>query len=346
VSPTYRSGFVSAVMATWLAASSGLVTDKPTGSVLWPGAWLGAASGDVGERILAGHRDNVYALAMAPDGQRLVSASEDGTARVWDWRSGKCLVSLEHDGPVYDAAFSPDGKLLATADGAEQVHIFDAISFRTLHMLRGHTGPVYALAFSPDGRWLATGGGEKDFTCRVWEVPTAKLAATLTGHHGAIYGVAFSSNGVLATSSEDGTVRLWNWQRQDSRVLRGHTSYVYRCRFSPDGRLLASVSHDRTVRLWDAEQGKLRETFGPFRQAVYAVAFENSGQYLACVGEEHRVCILPLSAPGKDASQACGCREEIPGPRDAVYAVFWLGGTKTGTLFYAGGDRKIIIRPR
>lgn len=347
VHPTRRSRLLAAVVImTAVIGYSRTLSDKVSFLAAECKTGAGTDSAKDSERVLEGHTDNIYALALTPDGERLVSASEDGTARIWDWRRGKCLARLDYDGPVYDASFSPDGKLLAVAMGDGQVEIRDADSLRKRFVLTGHVGPVYALAFSPDARWLATGGGEKDFTCRVWDVATGKEAATLTGHDGAIYGVAFSPSGLLATSSEDRTVRLWNWQRKEGRVLRGHTSYVYRCRFSPDGRVLASASHDRTVRLWDVEQGNLRAMLGPFRQAIYAMAFDALGHRLAWVGEEHRVCIGKLLTGPKESGDGFACAEEIRGPRDAVYAVTWFGNARSSTLFFGGGDRKIVIVPK
>ncbi|MCS7160348.1 MAG: WD40 repeat domain-containing protein [Gemmatales bacterium] len=288
-------------------------------------------------RVLTYHRDNIYSIAASPDGRWLVSASEDMTVCVWDWPTGKVMVRLEHDGPVYEASFSPDGRWLATADGDGKVHLFDGRSLLRVRCLEGHTGPVYALAFSPDSRWLATGGGEKDHACRVWEVSTGKSVQTLLGHQDAIYGVAFGANGQLATASGDKTVRLWDWRHGKAQVLQGHTSYVYRCRFSPDARHLATASHDRTVRIWESGTGKLLRTLQISKQPVYAVAFSGDGKWLACAGEEHAVRIWDW--------QNDALLKLLTGPKDAVYAVGWLHLDGREYLVYGGGEMRIHAAP-
>ncbi|MDW7993046.1 MAG: WD40 repeat domain-containing protein [Gemmatales bacterium] len=299
--------------------------------------WVAPKSEPMAQRLFDGHRDNVYSIAASPDGRWIASASEDLTACVWDWKTGRLVARLEHDGPVYEATFSPDGRWLATADGNAKVHLFDAAKFQRVRTLEGHTGPVYALAFSPSSRWLATGGGEKDYVCRVWDVATGKCVQTLRRHQDAIYGVAFASDSVLATSSADKTVCLWDWQRGDARVLQGHTSYVYRCRFSPDGQYLATASHDRTVRVWEWATGKLLRTIQPSKQPVYAVSFSPNARWLACVGEEHAVRIYAWKSEQMP--------KVISDTRDVVYAVAWLQLDGQEYLTYGGGESKVRVVP-
>jgi hypothetical protein len=159
--------------------------------------------------VLQGHADKVWSVAFSPDGARLATASDDGTARVWDTASDKDLaVRTGHAGDVYAVVLSSDGSRLATASLDGTARVWDAPTGKELAVLKGHTSAVHAVAVSPDGTRLATASWDE--TARVWDAATGKELAVLRGQEGAFEVVAFSPDGSrLAAASVKGTARLW-----------------------------------------------------------------------------------------------------------------------------------------
>jgi len=148
-------------------------------------------------------------------------------------------------------------------------------SGQCLHVLKEHSN-LASVAFSPDGKILASGGS--DATIWLWQLATPaaeqldippRRLNPRRGHSSNIRRLAFcpATNGapfLLASVSEDQTVRLWDVQREQCRhVLRGHSQYVLSVAFSPDGTVLASSSFDQTIRLWDVESGQCLRILRP-----------------------------------------------------------------------------------
>jgi WD40 repeat protein len=152
-------------------------------------------------------------VAFSPDGQRLASAGrfpEWATVKIWDPATGQELWALRgHQDPVWSVAFSPDGRIVASASGDKTVRLWEAVSGRERAILRGHTGQVYTVAFAPDGKRLASGSADQ--TVKIWNLASHSDGTTLRGHRGGVTSVAFAPDGQrLASGSYDKTVRLWS----------------------------------------------------------------------------------------------------------------------------------------
>jgi WD40 repeat protein/serine/threonine protein kinase len=250
------------------------------------------------ELTLEGHAGSVNSVAFSPDGQRLVSGSDDNTIKLWDSVTGKELLSLKgHTLGVWSVAFSPDGRRLASGSDDQTVRIWDSETGKELLTLKGHAYRVYSVAFSPDGRRLASASDDR--TVKIWDIATGKTLFSLGNHGRSVLCVAFSSDGRLASGSTDSTVKIWDSAAgKELFALRGHADYVMSVVFSPDGRRLASASHDRTVKLWDMATRKVFTLKG-HAGFVNCVAFSPDGQRLTSASEDRTIKIWD-SATGQE----------------------------------------------
>jgi WD40 repeat protein/serine/threonine protein kinase len=233
----------------------------------------------------------VEQLAFSPDGSRLALAMGDpgGTVKVLAARNGRKIANLRrHSGGAVCVAFSPDGRLLASAGRDDAIKLWDTATWKELRTLRGHAGPVRAVAFSSRGRLLASAGDDE--TVKVWEVRTGKERLTLKGHTGPVRAVAFGRAGRLASASQDtsnppvGEVKFWDTRTGQELLTLEHPAAALA--FSPDGRRLALAGAGGLVRVWDGIPLRERLTF---RDAGAGVAFSPDGRFLVAPGNYETV---------------------------------------------------------
>jgi len=177
-------------------------------------------------------QNSAMCLLFSPDGKTLASGAmgfpNDVIGRLWDVASGKERgVFANHLAGESPAAFSPDGKVLATVNdpprepAAWNVRLWDTTTGKELCRHNGHRISVAAVAFSPDGKLVVSGGGgDEDNSLHVWEAATGRLIRRFEGHHSWVFAVAFASDGLtVASSAGDSTVLLWDitGRRPDGR---------------------------------------------------------------------------------------------------------------------------------
>ena len=241
-------------------------------------------------QALDGHTRSVTSVVFSPDSSVLASASEDGTVKFWDPRTGPLIRTLQRQtGPVHAVAFSPDGSRLASGGNDATVKLWDVATGQFTGTLQVTPAYVTSVAFSPDGSILAWGewGGKVN----LWDLAAGKALSSLTGHSEPVLSVAFNSNGsILASAGGDGTVHLWDVAAGRPRqTLRGHEDAVYSVAFSSDGSMLASGSADAKVGLWVVATGKLWRMRQVHRRGVRSVAFHPGGLLLASGGDDGTV---------------------------------------------------------
>ena len=192
------------------------------------------------ERTLHGHSGAVYSVAYDADGKRLVTASEDGTARIWDAKTGEALIVFRgHEGAVKDAAFSPDGQFVGTAGADGTVRIWNANTRQELRSMR-HFAAVNSVAFSPDGQYIVT--ASEDSTARVWRVGDGSVIHTLREHAAAVLCAVFGPDGEwIATGGNDQIVNIWDASTGQWIKSMSNDENVSAIAFSPDSQYLLTT---------------------------------------------------------------------------------------------------------
>jgi WD40 repeat protein len=204
-----------------------------------------------------------------------------------------------HDGPVYAAAFAPDGRTLATAAGDTTVRLWGPATGEVKGILRGHTGAVVAVAFAAGGRTLATAGEDK--TVRLWDADTFQPLAVAEVPL-PVSCLALAPDGkTLASGGDDRKLRLWDVAEGSLRPLGAFEAHkeALRCvAYAPDGRTLATGSLDTTVKLWRVEKDGVREVrqLSGHTDELSAVAFSPDGKRLASGSTDDPVFVWDVAS--------------------------------------------------
>jgi WD40 repeat protein len=219
------------------------------------------------------------ALAFFPDGRRLAVGGLNGRLNLWDLRTREVERTLRYDDPVYWAAVSPDGELLAVetqADGSPdaRVEVRDLAADEVLYSRPVPHGRG-SLYFSPDGERLAAVGCCQDgSTVEVWDARSGakEYSPELDGLANSL---SFSpDSSLLAVGTDDGKVALFDTAdgTPEGAAIQAATGAIDPVSFSPDGSQFAASSEDQTATLWDVETHKqIGESF-PQRQGTIPTA--------------------------------------------------------------------------
>ena len=209
---------------------------------------------------------------------------------------------LGHFDAVLSVAYSPDGKLLASASADTNIILWNTQGSRFDNQpLNGHLAPVNSVAFSPDGKTLAS--ASSDNTIAVWDMDTRDIINKLSAHTDRVNSVAFSPDSqTLASASNDKTILLWKVPKaeefglpQPIGKLAAHTDAVNSVAFSPDGKLLASASSDKTIIVWNVATRQPVAQLAGHTAKVNSVAFSPNGKLLASASDDKTIIVWDVA---------------------------------------------------
>jgi eukaryotic-like serine/threonine-protein kinase len=257
-----------------------------------------------------------------PDGARIATASADGSARLWDARTGQPATDpLLHGELVTWIRFSPDSKLVVTACKDGRVRLWSAETGWPAGPMLSHSDWVNSVEFSPDGKRLVS--ASDDATARVWEIPSGQQIGAPMRHARWVRYACFSPDGRrILTASQDSTARIWDAATgQPMSPPLPHRQIVVAASFSPDGRWVATASFDKTARIWDAFTGEPVGEPLRHRSTVRSVAFSPDGFRVVTASEDGTARIWdarsgePLSEPISHAGSVWSAQFSPDGQR-------------------------------
>ncbi|KAG0288937.1 hypothetical protein BGZ96_007371 [Linnemannia gamsii] len=319
---------------------------SPDGMLLAVSVWSGVV--DIYEtttwskvRELRGHVGGSSDVTFSPDSQRIVTAGNDKTVRVWEvaGNGGAILVLEGHTSSLYSTSFSPCGKKIASCSYDKTIRLWSIETGECQLVLEGHTSSVRSAQFSPDGETLVSCSDDK--TIRFWSAETGEPGAVWTSPVGEVRCLAYSPDGRwIAAGHHYGDILLWDTATgETSANLYGHTDDLTSIVFSSSSQWLASSAVDRSVKLWDVSSSTLVATLNGHNGDVYQVAFAPNERQIASVGADKKVRLMDFNS-----SESMSSGLEAPSPQDQRVSIVTLAYTLDGGAIFTIDDDLVIRR--
>ena len=233
------------------------------------GEWLAFGASKLGQLLVwewqsesyilkqQGHFDTINALVYSLDGQRIITAADDGKIKVWDVQSGFCVVTFtEHSSGVTACEFAKKGNVLFTSSLDGSVRAWDLIRYRNFRTFTAPTRLSFSSVAVDPSAEIVCAGSLDSFDIHIWSVSTGQLLDQLSGHEGPVASLAFApSADIIASGSWDHTVRIWRiFARTQASEPIHLQADVLHIAFRPDSKQLAVSTLDSQLTFWSVSE--------------------------------------------------------------------------------------------
>ncbi len=250
-------------------------------------------------RTLVGHTDAVRGVAITPDGRFIVSASDDGTCRLWNFHDGRCIRTFkEHSASVQGIAVSPDGRLAVLAFWNGTLRVWDIGTGVTIRVLMEHSAGVTSVCIPPNARFMVS--TSCDHTVKIWDLHTGALLQTLMGHGRTVTSTAVTPDQrFLISASFDQNLKLWSLASGDCirDFVEKHGS-VHAVAITPMGRHVVAGYDDGVLIVWEIETGQSTQTLKGHMGRVTSIAITPDGHCIVSGSYDGTIRIWDLDTGG------------------------------------------------
>ena len=243
--------------------------------------------------VLRGHIDKVNTAFFNHNGTMIVSASDDGTIKIWNSESGLELITLDASaGFVSSAAFSPNDEKIVAGYKDCAVRIWDVKTRTVFKTLKGHTGNILSCSYSHNGKYIVSSAGG-DNTIRLWDAYTGKILRIFIGHTDVHNSVSFSPDDkyVVSAGGMDDKIRIWDLAT-GKEVQKFPCNSIYSVSYSNDGgKIVASSSGSNSSQIFDIKSGgKVLSLRGHTDYVEYS-SFSHDDKYIATASLDRRILL-------------------------------------------------------
>ena len=263
---------------------------------------------------LGSHENSVRSAEFSRDGELVLTASDDGKARIWNVKAGKLKFTLEHKGKINRAKFNSDFTMVVTASDDNTAQAWDAGTGQRLGPPLVHSGPVCMAEFSSDGQFILT--ASDDNTAQLWDARTGRNVLCEPFRHDEKVSVArFSPNNNMAVTVSGLKVQLRDLKTGELKSELIHDMTARDASFSPDGKLLVTACDNGRAYLWDIDHAEhplmeLKE----HREPVLSAEFSPDGKKIVTASDDSTARIWEVST-GRMLAQLHGHTGAVKGAK-------------------------------
>lgn len=257
---------------------------------------------------LKSHQKGVKTVAFSPNGNLIVTGSNDGSIKLWKTNGSliKTLNPSANNSPINHVEFSADNQLIAAANMEGMLTIWAKEG--NLINNYNHGEAIYTLSFSPDYQRIATTG--YNGVIKIWHINGNFLKSFV--NNSSIYTLIFTPNGQqIITGDNQGIITFWDLQGSRIKSWQAHGDIINNIALTSDGKLLASASGDTTVKIWEND-GTLLQTLKGHKQSVRQVIFSRDNQKIITASLDKTIKLWTLEGTLKDT---------LTGHTDSVYSI-------------------------